>query len=648
MKKSTLATKRKRQPETPATTTTTTATTSSAGQVDEKSEEGESRPRKKQKTILEVLLPPISSDEEADALRVPAHRGKATVQNEVARKGNGASSDVSDEDDSSPPKAKGKSERRSDARSKGAAAGSKASEESRSPQSNTKSKDVPRHRDRVTHADVASSDFEDLRPPKLKQKSTPKRKSPSEPQDDVSEKEVEPTAQPIKIGPPRGVKRREILRESRAPSKPGPSWTKPQEDGSADERVPAEQSISELDHEVSSSGDPLSRPQDAVGDRAFPPTHISIPQVPPNAPRHSHDLSPGALARLELFDRMVVGDAAPPPDVFEHVPNDSHFDLNVIHDTHGTFDTFDLPPPSSPPSKSKPKVGTPNGLIVPETEFSGNSQSQSPRKLDLPTIAVIAASAPSSSASPHEISLKLPPVTNRPSKKSITKTVPSIFRSTTHARSRVDDSEAPPSSIESFTTPRRVDKGKQKAVEDDQLRSSSSEGEEDWARKKKRTQMKTTDSQLKKRGKKLFDQAQLAREAEWLKNKKKPKRLKTIDEIVNGTVSSPLKGSPLPFTSAAEGTLEMQWEDIVDLSGGANSVTLDTVEHSEAKPLSEEERERLRIELRQEEEENTQEAMGGCPPPPVKESEAINGGDAQMPPPGSSKVKYLWCNHRLA
>ncbi|KAN0082488.1 hypothetical protein V8E55_008283 [Tylopilus felleus] len=306
VKKSTLATKRKRQPETPATTTTTTATTSSAGQVDEKSEEGESRPRKKQKTILEVLLPPISSDEEADALRVPAHRGKATVQTEVARKGNGASSDVSDEDDSSPPKAKGKSERRSDARSKGAAAGSKASEESRSPQSNTKSKDVPRHRDRVTHADVASSDFEDLRPPKLKQKSTPKRKSPSEPQDDVSEKEVEPTAQPIKIGPPRGVKRREILRESRAPSKPGPSWTKPQEDGSADERVPAEQSISELDHEVSSSGDPLSRPQDAVGDRAFPPTHISIPQVPPNAPRHSHDLSPGALARLELFDRMVL------------------------------------------------------------------------------------------------------------------------------------------------------------------------------------------------------------------------------------------------------------------------------------------------------------------------------------------------------
>jgi hypothetical protein len=648
--------------------------------------------------MVEVLLPPMSSDEDGlDALLLPRVLAKVTPQNKVPPKSDGASLDVSDEDDLSPPKAKGKSERRSDARSKGTAVSSRASDtrkESRLPHSKTKTKVVPRREVRVADADAdalsAGSQDEEPQPRKLKKKSTSKRKSSSEQNDDLSEREVASAVSPIKIGPPRGVKRREMSRESGRPGKPGPSRTKPRADNSVDEPVPADESDGHLGDEDLSFGSPLLLQPDGVDDPAltFPPTHISIPQVPLSSRPRSPDLSPGARARLELFDRMITDPSQddaplPPPDIPEHVPDDTHF---IYDDTHDTFDTFDPPRPfSPPPSKPKPKhsqLGTPNGLIVPETESSGKSQSpsqpllkppppppqlplardQSPHKpLDLPTIAVIAASVTSSSASPQDLLLphKLPSSTNRPSKRPTFKISSSTFRSTTYARSRVADLEAPPSSIESFTSPGRVDKGKQRAVEDDQFQSGLSEREGDSEPRKKRTQKKITDSELKKRGKELFDQAHLAREAERQKNKK-AKRLKAINDIVNGTISSPSKGSPVPLTSGAESALEMPSEDVVDLSGGANSTTLDTPEHSEAKPLSEEQRKRLgielrqeeeentqeamgqmeqlRIELRQEDEENTQEAMGANPPPPVKEFDVMDGGDAQMLPPRSPKV----------
>ncbi|KAF8552803.1 hypothetical protein OG21DRAFT_1485924 [Imleria badia] len=649
------ATKRKRESDTPATV---------SSPVKQGGAQGESsRPHKKQKTMVEVLLPPLSSDEEGDALPVPVARAKGTVKNKVVPKSNGASLEVGDEDDRSPPKAKAKEERHSEARLKGAGVSARASdvhEESRLSRSEKKAKVVPRRKVRATIVLSAESEDEDLRPPKSKQKLTSKPKLTSERTDALSEKEVESPVRRIKIGPPRGVRRQGTLKASGPSSKPGPSRTKPREDDSTGERVPAEESPSYLDHEVSAFGSPLVLLKNKVDDRTSPSPHISIPKVPPSTPPRSHGLSPGARARLELFDRMMADisqpEAAPPPDVPEHVPEDSHFNFDDIHDVHDAFDTLDPPlllsPPSSKPKPKPSKPGTPNGLIVPETESSGNSQSQSqpllkppsplpparnnsPRKpIDLPTIAVIAASA-SSSASPKDPPQKLPPSTNRPSKRLTFKIAPSTFRPAINARSRVADSEAPPSSIESFASPKRVDKGKQREVEDDQLKSSLSEGESDGERQKRQTQ-KITDSALKKRGKELSDQAQRAREAEWQKNKK-PKRLKPVNEIINGTSSSPSKGSPLPFTSGAESIPEMRLEDVVDLSGGANSATLDSPEHSEAKPLSEEKRERLRIELRQEEEESTQEAMGVYPPPPAKESEVINGEDVQMPPPRSPK-----------
>jgi len=674
--------KRKRESETPATVS------SGAVQADERSES--SRPRKKQRTVMEILLPPISSDDDQDVLLVPKARAKVVLQKKVPPKSSGASLDGSDGEESSPPKAKSKPERRSDVRSKDTGVRARVSgvrEESRLPHSKTSIAVVPQHEERVTNADAVSAGSQDEQPRPPKKKLTSKRKPPPEQDDGLPEKEVKSTAAPIKIGPPRGVKHRERSGESGPLSKPGPSRTKLREDDPPNERVPEQEFTEHLDHEDISFGSPLLQQQDTVGDPTSPPPHISIPRVPLGTPPRSPDLSPGARARLELFDRMMANlsqpdaaashpdasehpdrivatlsqdNAAPlPPDAPEGVPDDTHFNFDDTHDTFDTFDTFDLPrPPSSKPKPKQSKLGTPNGLIVPETESSGNSQSQSqsllkppspqpardqsPRKaIDLPTIAVIAASAPSSSVSPQDLfpPKKLPPSTNRLSKGPIFKMPSSTSRPTTSAHSRVADYEAPPSSIESFTSPKRVDKGKQRVVEDDRLQSSLSEGEGSSERQKRRMQKKTTDSGLKKRGKELFDQAQLAREAERQKNKKAT-RLKTVNDIVNGKITTPSNGSPLPFTSVAESSLEVPLEDVVDLSGGANSTTLDTLEHSE-KPLSAEERERLRIELRQEVEESTQEAMGIYPPLPAKESEAISGKDAQMSPPRPPKVIHV-------
>ena len=659
------ATKRKRELETPATVT---------GSVKRADEQGESsRPRKKQKSMVEILLPPISSDEEEDALPVPSTSAKGSLKIKIVPKSNGVSSrlDASDKDESSPPKAKGKDARRSEARPKGtvSARASDVREESRLSRKETKAKVVLRPKERVTATDVLSVESEDeaFLPPKSKQKSMSKPK-PTTRTDAPSEKEVESPVQPIKIGPPRGVKRKGRLKESGPSSKPGSSRagssrTKPREEDSASERVPTEDFIGDLDHEVSAFGSPLVSRQNRDDDRTSPSPHISIPQVPPSPRPCGPHLSPGARARLEIFDRMMADpsqpDAAPSPDVPEHAPDDVQFNFDDIHDdAHDAFNTVDLPLLSPPSSKPEPKIskpGTPNGLIVPETESSGNSQSQSqpllkppsplppardhsPRKpIDLPAIAVIAASATSSSISPQGPPQKLPSLTSRPSKRPTFKMAPSTFRPT-NARARVADPEAPPSSIESFASPRRVDKGKQKAVEDDQLQSSLSEGELDSD--KRRTQKKITDSALRKRGQELFDQAQRVREAEYQK-KKKAKRLKGVNEIINGTSSPPSKGSPVLFATGPESVPEMQLEDVVDLSGGANSMTLDSPEHSEAKPLSEEKRERLRIELRQEEEESTQEAMGIYPPPPAKESEVINDGNVRMLPPRSPKVNFI-------
>lgn len=618
-----------------------------------------------QKMALETLLRPITSDEDEDNLRGPETRVKATLQNKAPLKSAGALSDSSEEDDSPPPRPMGKS-----ARSKGVAVSTRVSDlrdESKLRGSKPKVKVVLQRKERVAKVDPESSEDEPPPQRKSRQKSSSRHSLLSD-RDDNS-KEVAPVASRMKIGPPRGVKRLEAPGPS---ARPGSSRTKSHEDD-ADERAPTEVSKGRPDSGVSAFGKPSLLQDDTVGDppsaRQSPLPHNPVPQTLPSTRPHSRDLSPGTRARLELFDRMTMDipqlDATPPQaDVSEQMPDDPHFDYIDTHDTHDAFDAFDPPPlpPSPRPSELKrPKLGTPNGLIVPETESSGNSQRQSqslprlppspqpplvresPRKaLDLPTIAVISASATSSSTSPQDhfpLLPKRPPSTNRPSiqKRSTVKPLPNIFRSTIKARSHGADSEAPPSSIESFASPKRVDKGKQKAVEDNQLQSSLSEGGGDDERRKGLKQKRVTDSGHKDRGKELFDPMLPTREAE-RQQTEKSKRLKPVHDIVNRMVRSPSNGSHLPFTSGAEDALEMRWEEVIDLTGGANSTTLDTAEHSERKTPSKEESERLRIELRQEEEENTQEAMGIYPPLPVNESKGVNGGDALSPPPRSPEV----------
>lgn len=643
--------KRKRQSGTPATTT------SGAGKTEAQSEV--SRPLKKQKlnAALEKLVPPLSPDEDEDAPPVPA---KVALQ----QKGlTGNSSDDSDDDISPPPKAKA-IVRRSDVRSKGSVANSKASdvrEESRLHDSGEKAKAEvvigPKERVVDSGASPISRD-EDHLPQKSKKKLSSNRISPSERIDDLSEK----AAPPIKIGPPRGIKRRGPLRDSGPSSKPGPSRIKPRKDNSDDERFPTKMSKDRPGNDIPSFGMPLLLQEKMVDDPIVNqlPLRLSIPPASLSERPRSPELSPGTRARLELFDRML-GDtpepeAAPPAEVSgEHVPDYTHFNYD---------DNYDICPPaplSPPPSRSKSKhlkPGAPNGLIVPETESSGNSQQQTPsldnppppqpppvcesprQPADLPIIAVIAASGGSSPAPPQDL-FPLPrkpmPSINRPTKRPAVKPVPQISPNTFRSKiKQYVDTEAPPSSIESFTSPKRVDKGKQKAVEVDQPQSSLSEAEE---RRERPEQWEVTDSGLQKRGRELFDQIQLTREAERVK-KKPTKQLKSVDGIAKRTVPSPSRASPVLLTGV-ENAMELHWEEVIDLTGGANSTTLDTVEHSEAKPLGEEERERLRIELRQEEEESTQEALGIYPPPIVEEPVLVNGGGAPMPPPRSPEVIYI-------
>ncbi|KAF8444043.1 hypothetical protein L210DRAFT_3108431 [Boletus edulis BED1] len=279
-------TKRKQQSETLATTS------SAAVQADEQNEL--SRPRKKRRTtMVEVLLPPISSDE-GDALVMPKPHAKIALKNKVPSKNIDASLDSPDGEDSSPPKAKAKSERRSDAGLKGTAVTSKTSDV-RVPKSKTETKVVPQRKVRVTKTVVLSCESEDedeeLRPPRSKTKSMAKHNSPSKQNDDLSEKQAEPAVHSVKVGPPRGVKRREMSKKSGPSSKPGSSRTKHRED---DPAVPAEES----GHEVLSFGDPQLLRRNTSDNHISPPRHISIPKIFPSA---CPDLSPGAKLLLHLM-----------------------------------------------------------------------------------------------------------------------------------------------------------------------------------------------------------------------------------------------------------------------------------------------------------------------------------------------------------
>jgi hypothetical protein len=506
---------------------------------------------------------------------------------------------------------------------------------------------------------------------KSKIKATPRRKLPSEELKTQSEEEVEAAiSSPAKVGPPRGAKR-QGKRKLASPSKPF-ERVKPRK---GDDDTVAEESRGRS-HSKSSSGSPPSMQMAPVNDHTVPPVRprqISIPKSMHGSP-HSPELSPGARARLELFDRMMSD-----PSQSEIPPSLADVYTNVADDMN--CDSYDPPnPPPASHSKPKPSILDPsNGLIVPETESSGNSQSQSQpfpkpttaqppqvheqpslrKNLDLPAIAIIPVSTASSSIASEEI---IPP--QRPSKphpvkripiarksvpiKALYKPVPQLspntFRSKLNQHSRVADAEAPPSSIESFPSPKRGDKGRRKAMEDDELRSDSSGEEQEQENGRRGTRM--TDSELRTRGKELFDQAQHRRELEREKTNA-AKRLKNVGDIVKARhPSSTRDGMSLPLTGEVDNALEsvvQEMEDVfVDFGGDGNSTTMDTLEHSDKKVLTEEERAVLRIQLRQEDEENTQEAMDAHPRngSPSKKSEQVS---KLSPDPEPSKViDVLW------
>ncbi|KAG2135259.1 hypothetical protein DEU56DRAFT_693627, partial [Suillus clintonianus] len=174
---------------------------------------------------------------------------------------------------------------------------------------------------------------------------------------------------------------------------------------------------------------------------------------------------------------------------------------------------------------------------------------------------------------------------------------PHTFRKAVQSLTIKPDNEPPTSSIESFPSPRK-DKGKQRYSGADE-RSSDEE-----------LVSGVTDTQLKARGKALYEQA--LRKKELLQVTDKPPK-KTINGLArsrtmtsNGKQSGP---DAHPLTSgkgAHEGDLEsvQEMEDAyVDLNGG-NSTTIDTFTQS-----GPQDKEAQRVLLREEDEECTQEAL---------------------------------------
>ncbi|KAI6120176.1 hypothetical protein EV401DRAFT_1419312 [Pisolithus croceorrhizus] len=215
-------------------------------------------------------------------------------------------------------------------------------------------------------------------------------------------------------------------------------------------------------------------------------------------------------------------------------------------------------------------------------------------------------------------------------------------------------SEPPPSSIESFASPqiRRPFVGKRLTTrlarktapqlvseddvdqdDEDRPRESASDTEEEEEAKKEeeeesdgdneeaRPKGRQTDSEVRKRGKELFDEEQRRRDGKRAVASQ-PQRLKPLGKIIGrlksakerSAVAGPSHNGGVADDDRLDSVLQEMENTYVNLSGKTQSSTLETsVSNSTGKKpwttLTSEEREALRIRLRQEEEEDTQEAI---------------------------------------
>jgi len=398
-----------------------------------------------------------------------------------------------------------------------------------------------------------------------------------------------------------------------------------------------------------------------IASRVSSPALLYLNSSPVPAPpsRHQPRLSPGARARLEIFDSQmgikVDGGAIDDPDV--------NVGDNTNYGDAGDFEPCNLslnPPPKFPtlPSTTTSTAGRKKQLhdsgIVPETESSQSQPSRSKSRVNgknadtpllkppsrptspsgrlqsVPPIAIMRASSSSRSPSHagHAASSNDAPA--RP-QKSATRPIPHInlqtFRKVVKPLTSELDNEPPMSSIESFPSPRK-DKGKQRHITDaDELLRSSDE----------ESVLGRMDADLRARGEALYEQE--LKKKELLRVTDKPPPKKTLSDVarsrvplimtVNGKQST---NGTHPFASRKKGRqgdlaiVQQMEEAFMDLNGG-NSTTIDTFTQSDPQ-----DKEAQRAILREEVEEDTQEALlGGNPALPAPQVNVAEKPEMQPP-----------------
>jgi len=372
----------------------------------------------------------------------------------------------------------------------------------------------------------------------------------------------------------------------------------------------------------------------AAPPRTPPPTHPSSSSSVYASPSRKHPiLSPGARARLEIFDYMMgTGSDEGDANIYENAAYNATDNLEP-YDSPNLAPKFPKPTSTTTMTAGRKRQlrDSPSPGIVPETDSSQprrslhksrvnskNTDASPPPKpppsrptsplgksQSVPPIVVMRAS--SSSKSPlHSVRVASnSDVRTRPRKpatRPIPRISPETFRKTVGPFTSELDNEPPMSSIESFPSPRK-DKGKQRQPADaDELQGSSDD----------EAVPGPTDAELRARGEALYEQALTKKKLLHVTDTVPKKALGDIAKsdvpLVNSKRSTSGKGDRL-------GNLEtvQQMEDAyVDLSGG-NSTTIDTFTQSgpqnqEARPTA----------VRQEVEESTQEALlGGNPALPA-------------------------------
>ncbi|KAL4079922.1 hypothetical protein V8B97DRAFT_666036 [Scleroderma yunnanense] len=354
--------------------------------------------------------------------------------------------------------------------------------------------------------------------------------------------------EPVKTGPPRGAKRQGNSEKGKSKLQETPKKT-PGSDLKSPHHTPGDETAQ---RGSSSPTPPKPKPQPVINvPELFPALSPPSPPCitllrPPESTDRGPILSPGALARLELFDRMMEE----PPDIIVEYEVDGTSAQSSTEPPGRAMSNLRLGAPGSEPSgisQSKLSQGPqPSFLSGPHTPQAANGNSEDKMKeltmLDLPDIAVMRVStSPTVSpvdelASTAKSRISLTRLVRNPPRPLHRK--PSTLKAGHYIRSeKVNAAEPPSSSIESFGSPgglvfsELLEMGRPKGKEggrpakvlSNEQDSSNGEDVEEMEETSNNRRLKT-DLELRKRGQELFDEEQRKREATRAVGPKPPRK----------------------------------------------------------------------------------------------------------------------------